>query len=245
MKFPIKVDIASSAQKRSILFQDELGGAEFPVDERFAKHRRQIQMDKAILFSHVHRLIRCIIDCQIHLQDAVAVRHALELARSLGARIWDSSPLQMKQIPAIGPVAVRKLVTARINSLEVLEATEPHKINMVLSKQPGFGEKILKILRDFPKLRVSIKLMGRVRQPALSNLHADCFRKISSEDSHLESGSRPSLDSSMKKHQCISTKSRYSCAFLRRGQMVISLTFAVLGKYYIAFFCEQCLRLHT
>lgn len=162
MKFPIQIDIAQSAQKRSIIIQAELGGVEFPADEQSGKHKRQYQQDKAILFNHIHRLIRCVIDCQIHLQDGPATRHALELARSLGARVWDNSPLQMKQVPSLGPVAVRKLVTASVNSLEALEATEAHRINMILSKQHGFGEHILSLLKSFPKLRVSVKSMGNV-----------------------------------------------------------------------------------
>lgn len=162
IKFPIQIDIAQSAQKRSIIIQAELGGVDFPADEQSGKHKRQYMQDKAILFSHIHRLIRCVVDCQIYLQDGPATRHALELARSLGARVWDNSPLQMKQVPSLGPVAVRKLVTASINSLEALEATEVYRINMILSKQPGFGEKILGLLKSFPKLRVSVKSMGSV-----------------------------------------------------------------------------------
>ena len=157
------MDIALATQKRSIIFQAELGGVDFPSDEQFTKHKKQYHQDKAILFSHIHRLIRCVIDCQIQRQDAPATRHALELARSLSTRVWDNSPLQMKQIPNFGPVAVRKLVTAGINSLEALEQAEPQRINMLLSRQPGFGEKVLDVLRSFPKLRVSVKMMGKVR----------------------------------------------------------------------------------
>lgn len=144
--------------------QAELGGVDFPTDEQYAKHKRQYQQDRFVIFTHVNRLIRCIIDCQIHLQDGPATRHALELARSFGARVWDNSPLQMKQVPSVGPVSVRKLVTAGVNSLEALEATEAYRINMLLSKQTGFGEKILAVLQNFPKLRVSVKLMGKVRK---------------------------------------------------------------------------------
>lgn len=149
-------------QKRSIIIQAELGGVDYPSDEQFAKHRKQYQQDRAIIFSHVHRLIRCLIDCQLHLQDGSAARHALELARSFGARVWDNSPLQMKQIPNIGLVAVRKLAIAGINSLEALEATEPSRLNLLLSKNPGHGEKILGHLSRFPKLRVTVKMMGKV-----------------------------------------------------------------------------------
>ncbi|KAL2040972.1 hypothetical protein N7G274_006430 [Stereocaulon virgatum] len=161
IKFPIKVDLALHAHKRSLVIQAELGGVEYPTDEQYAKHKRQFNQDKAFIFDSIHRLIHCVIDCQIHLQDAVAVRHALELARSFGARVWDNSPYQMKQIPQIGLVAIRKLAVGGINSIEVLEATEPHRIEMLLSKNPPFGNKLLANLRDFPKLRVSIKMMGK------------------------------------------------------------------------------------
>ena len=68
----------------------------------------------------------------------------------------------MKQIPNIGLVAVRKLAIAGINSLEALEATEPSRLNLLLSKNPGHGEKILGHLSRFPKLRVTVKMMGKV-----------------------------------------------------------------------------------
>lgn len=117
------------------------------------------------------------VDCQIHLQDAVTVRHALELARSFGARVWDNSPYQMKQIAQIGLVAIRKLVMGGIDSIEALEAAEPHRIDMLMSKNPPFGNKLLANLRDFPKLRVSIKMMGKDCTrggPASIKIKAEC-----------------------------------------------------------------------
>ena len=135
---------------------------EFPSDASFKKHRAQYHQDLASIFSNIHRLIRCVADCQVYLQDGPAMRHALELARSLGARVWDNSPLQLKQLFGIGPVAVRKLVQGGINSIEALEATEPYRINALLTKNPGFGEKLSIALKKFPKPRVTMKMIGQV-----------------------------------------------------------------------------------
>ncbi|KAB8260481.1 Sec63 Brl domain-containing protein [Aspergillus pseudonomiae] len=159
--FPIKVDIALPAHKASLLIQSELGAVEFPDDEQFQKHKFAFQQDKGFVFSHVNRLIRCIIDCQIALEDSVAVRNALELARSFGAKVWDRSPFQMKQIEQIGVVAVRKLAAAGITSIEALDSAEPHQIDMILSKNPPFGLKLLGRLSEFPKLRVSVKMIKK------------------------------------------------------------------------------------
>jgi ATP-dependent DNA helicase HFM1/MER3 len=156
------VDIGLAAHKISLLIQSELGAVDFPTNEQLQKHKLAFQQDKSLVFSHINRLIRCVIDCQIYLEDAVSVRNALELARSFGARVWDNSPLQMKQINHIGTVAIRKLAAAGITSIETLEATEAHRIDMILSKNPPFGMKLLAQFRDFPKLRVTVKMTGKV-----------------------------------------------------------------------------------
>ena len=162
IKFPIKVSIATNAHKRSLLLQAELGGFEFPVDEELSKHKRQVQTETGILLSNAHRLVRCIIDIQVQSQDAVGTRNALELARSLDARSWDTSPLQIKQVQGIGVAGIRRLVMGGVTSIEALEATEPHQLEMLLSRNPPFGQKLLSQLKGFPKLMVTLKMTGKV-----------------------------------------------------------------------------------
>jgi ATP-dependent DNA helicase HFM1/MER3 len=159
----MRVDLALPAHKVSLSIQAELGAVDFPAAEQFLKLKQQFQQDKGFIFQHINRLIRCIIDCNIYREDSVAVRHALELARSFAAKVWDSSPLQMKQINQLGVVAVRKLASAGINSLEALEITEASRVDTVMSRNPPFGKNLLAKLRDFPKPRVMVKMMGKVR----------------------------------------------------------------------------------
>lgn len=166
IRFAIKVDVAQQAHKISLLIQSELGAVEYPSTEQFQKYKLQFQQDKTLVFTHINRLVRCVIDCQIHIGDGIAVRNALELARSFAARVWESSPLQMKQIDQIGIVAVRKLTGAGITNIEALEDTEAHRIDMILSKNPPFGAKLLARLADFPKLRVMVKMGGKVDHSA-------------------------------------------------------------------------------
>ena len=171
IKFSIPVDLVLPAHKASLIIQSVLGGIDLPVDDRTSKHRIQYNTDVSIIFQHVHRLIRCIVDCRLYLEDSVASRNALMLARSLGAKVWDDSPLQMKQIEQIGIVAVRKLANAGIKTIEELESAEPHRIETILSKHPPFGLKLLDRLKAFPKLRVSIHLMGKT----VGQLLLDCY----------------------------------------------------------------------
>lgn len=146
----------------SLLLQSELGAIEYPDNEGLQKHKFAFNQDKALIFVHVNRLAKCLIDCQIARGDSIGTLNALELARSFGARVWDHSPLQMKQIDQIGVVAVRKLAAAGITSIEDLECAEAHQIEVVLSKNPPFGAKLLARLKEFPRLRVAVKMSKKV-----------------------------------------------------------------------------------
>lgn len=157
----MKVDIALPAHKISLLLQSELGGVDFPVGDQFQKHKFSLQQEKSLVLSHMNRLIRCVIDCQIAKGDSTTILNALELSRSFGAKVWDHTPLQMKQLDQVGIVAVRKLAAAGVTSIEALESVEAHEIEIALSKNPPFGTKLLAQLKDFPKLRVAAKMTGK------------------------------------------------------------------------------------
>jgi len=133
-----------------------LGSADISWAGENAKHKSQYTTEMAIIFKNINSLIRCIIDCQICLGDSVSIHSALLLERSLGSRVWDDGPLQMKQIEGIGVVAVRKFVNAGIRSLEDLEAADAHRIETLVGRNPPFGMKVLEMVRAFPKLRVSL-----------------------------------------------------------------------------------------
>ncbi|KAI4710905.1 hypothetical protein J4E89_004495 [Alternaria sp. Ai002NY15] len=151
---PVNLDLPS--QKVSLIVQSVLGSADISWEGEAGKHRSQYTTETQIIFKNIGSLIRCIIDCQIALGDSISIHSALMLERSLGARVWDDSPLQMKQIGSIGNVAVRKLVNAGLKSMEDLEGCEPYRIEALVGRNPPFGLDVLEKVRSFPKLRVSL-----------------------------------------------------------------------------------------
>lgn len=142
------------------MIQATLGGMDAKHDDVLGNNKTQFLTDLGLIFQHVPRLVKCLTDCALVREDSVTVRNALELARSLGARIWDDSPLQLMQVQNIGPVAARKLAGANIKTIEDLEDTEAQKIDMILSRNPPFGSQVLRSLSSFPKLRVSLQKTG-------------------------------------------------------------------------------------
>ncbi|KAH0612070.1 uncharacterized protein H6S33_010122 [Morchella sextelata] len=154
VKYPLNGELTNASHKAYILIQFEIGMMEFPVEANFQKFKATLMQDKSLIFQHCHRVMRCIIDGKLHFKDSVSVRSALEVARSLKARVWENSPLQLRQIEGFGPASVKKLVNAGIRSLGMLETLEAHKIETILSRNPPFGSKIIRAVRDIPKLQV-------------------------------------------------------------------------------------------
>ncbi|KAF2874303.1 nucleotide-sugar transporter-domain-containing protein [Massariosphaeria phaeospora] len=158
IRFTIPVNLALPAHKVSLIIQSVLGAADLSGDEELQKNRVQYNLEAGMVFKRISSLVRCVIDCQITLGDSVSTGNALMLERSLSARVWDDSPLQMKQLEGIGVVAVRKLANAGIRTVEELEYTDAHKIDMILGKNPPYGLRLLDKLKNFPKLRVSLHI---------------------------------------------------------------------------------------
>ncbi|CAZ81545.1 unnamed protein product [Tuber melanosporum] len=168
MRFPVKGDLWNSSHKVQLVIQFEIGMMEFPPEAGFQKYKTSLLQDKALVFQHCHRIIRCIIDCRICSKDATTVKAALELGRSLKAKAWEDSPSQLRQIEGFGPVAIKKLVNAGIRNLEVLARLESHKVETALSRNPPFGANVLKIAQSVPLFRVfcsQISASGNGRDP--------------------------------------------------------------------------------
>lgn len=158
IKFPIPVNLDTPAHKISLIIQAVLGAIELPTEDQ--KQRMDFNTAKTLIFSNIQRVIRCVIDCQLHLQDSVTARNALALARSLGAYVWDDSPLHMRQLDGVGLISVRKLVAVGLKTVEDIETTEQIRLEHILSRNPPFGLQLQEKARAFPKLRVALKMVG-------------------------------------------------------------------------------------
>lgn len=156
IKYPIPVNLDLPAHKVSLVIQSTLGGVELSAEEQ----KFDFTSAKAAIFQHATRLVRCIVDCKLYLEDPVSTRNALMLARSFGAKVWDDSPLHVTQLDGVGMVTVRKLVNAGISSIDELELTDAHHIERALSRNPPYGTQLQQKARAFPKLRVSLEMMG-------------------------------------------------------------------------------------
>lgn len=162
IKAPIKENISTYVHKVSLMIQVQLGGVDLPSDKEFNIIRRQFLSETSMVFDRVKRLIRCVIECKAYDCDAVGTCNALELARSISAGYWENSTLQLRQIPNIGPAAVRKLVQSNVKTVAQVFSMDTAAIERALSRNPPCGRKMLDFLTDFPRLRLQANIVKKV-----------------------------------------------------------------------------------
>ncbi|RDW88705.1 hypothetical protein BP6252_00737 [Coleophoma cylindrospora] len=155
LKYPIRENVSSVAHKVFLVIQIQLSGIELPTDNSsVVSDKRQFMLDKSLIFDRMKRLIRCVADCKAYDCDAIAMRNALDLARAISADYWENSPLQVRQIPQLGPVAMRKLASNHVTSVEQLVRMDSAQLERVIGRNPPFGSKMLKVLSGFPRLTI-------------------------------------------------------------------------------------------
>lgn len=158
IRFPIKGDLTTSAHKVYLIIQAELGGVDVLKDYKIPQ--QQYNVDKHMIFDRIKPLVRCIIDCKSDDCDAVSIRKALDLYRSLSAGFWEHSPSQLRQVPQLGPAALMRFVNGDVKTMSKLLSLEATDIERIMSRQPPYGTKMVNTLKDFPQLKIRAEFAG-------------------------------------------------------------------------------------
>ncbi|GAB1315431.1 ATP-dependent DNA helicase MER3 [Madurella fahalii] len=163
--FPIKETVNQTRHKISLMIQAHLGCVQYPDSPEAAKVRRQLMVERKLVFERLNRLIRAVIDCKGHDRDATSTKNALELARALAAESWEGRATQLTQIPNIGPAGMRKLASKDIRTVLELVDKEYDEIERLMSRQPPFGKKLRVHLERFPRLAMDVVMVDKKIQP--------------------------------------------------------------------------------
>lgn len=146
----------SVAHKISLLIQMELGRVDVTNISGFERQRLRAETSRVL--DMMHRLVRTVIECKGSDADGRACWAALDLARSMTARAWENKPMQLLQIPQLGPAMMRKLVSHNIRTVCQLASSSPADIERIASRNPPFGKKIADSVAFFPRLTLSMSV---------------------------------------------------------------------------------------
>jgi ATP-dependent DNA helicase HFM1/MER3 len=167
--YPIKETVTQIHHKVSLVIQAHLGYVQYPESSGAAKMRRQLMMERKLIFERLNRLVRAVIDCKGYDRDSVGTKTALEFARALAAQSWEGRPTQLTQIPSIGPVGMRKLASKDIRTVLQLADKDYDELERLMSRQPPFGKSLQAQLDKFPRLAVEAVVVGHRVHPRSDN----------------------------------------------------------------------------
>lgn len=178
--YPIENNLTTVAHKVSLLIQMELGRVEQINVTGF--ERQRLRMEAGRVLEVMHRLTRAVIECKGSDMDGQACWAALELARSIKARAWEGKTMQLLQVPQLGPVLMRKLVSNNIRTVTDLAATDAGTIERLASRNPPFGKKMAESLACFPRLTLRVKVKNaNVDADGKAVVHVDAELGLSSK----------------------------------------------------------------
>lgn len=164
--YQIDENITKTWQKVSLVVQLHLGGAEYPDSSESQKHRHQLRMEKKGIFERLQRLVRCVAECKGYDCDSISTNTALELARSLAAGAWEGRPSELLQIPQIGPVYMRKLISQGVKTVKELAHKDHGELEHLLSRKPPAGKVMSDKLKTFPLLGFDLAISSRKNMPS-------------------------------------------------------------------------------
>lgn len=154
--YPIDT-VSDVAHKISLLIQMKLGHVDLSSGVASFEHQRH-RLETMRVLEVMNRLIRAVIECKSYQQDGAGCSVALDLARSISAKAWEGTPMQLAQVPQVGKVLMRKLVGSNIRTVVELADTPTNMIERIASRNPPFGKKMADSLASFPRLTLDAKV---------------------------------------------------------------------------------------
>ncbi|KAI9466064.1 P-loop containing nucleoside triphosphate hydrolase protein [Lactarius psammicola] len=146
--------VEKAADKVFLLIQAILGKISLHATE-YKSGESSALLDSLVVFRHASRIARAMVEVAIAKRNGAQIKHGLELARNISARVWEDRPSVLCQIETIGEKS-KILAENGITNFDKLRAQDPNYIDMLLNKKQPSGHKILFAVRELPRYSVTI-----------------------------------------------------------------------------------------
>ncbi|KAH9005003.1 P-loop containing nucleoside triphosphate hydrolase protein [Lactarius hatsudake] len=170
IRFKIK-RIEKAADKVFLLIQAILGKVSLHATEYKSGESNPL-LDSVIVFRHASRIARAMVEVAIARRNGAQIKHGLELARDISARVWEDRPSVLCQIETIGEKS-SILAENGITNFDKLRVQDPGYIDMLLNKKQPSGHKILFAVRELPQYSVTIDELSVVHSTSDSPIDVE------------------------------------------------------------------------
>ncbi|KAK2012151.1 hypothetical protein LZ32DRAFT_638391 [Colletotrichum eremochloae] len=145
-RWPVREALALPWHKVFLVAQCEAAGGDYG-DKLSLQARNALYAARGRIVKILGQVLRACADVMGARRDAAGLRHALEIWRGV--------------VPGIGPKKVSLLVTHGVRSVRQLADLDFYHIERILSRNPPFGQKVLRSLAHFPRLALLVDVVKR------------------------------------------------------------------------------------
>ncbi|KAL7924161.1 Sec63 Brl domain-containing protein [Trichoderma austrokoningii] len=153
--YPITGTATQPWQKVFLLVQIDLSRGGWP-NKISANGRKELMKESGRIYIVLDRVLRCMADILGEREDGRGVTVTLDVLRSINAKVWEGSDVELLQINGIGAAKLRRLVDAGVKSIKQFAGLEFFHIERLLSRNPPFGHQMLLQLSGFPLLHLHL-----------------------------------------------------------------------------------------
>ncbi|EFQ31410.1 hypothetical protein CGRA01v4_10976 [Colletotrichum graminicola] len=145
-RWPVREALALPWHKVFLVAQCEAAGGDYG-DKLSLQARNALYAARGRIVDILGQVMRACADIMGSRLDAAGLRRALETWRGI--------------VPSIGPKKVASLVAHGVRSVRQLADLEFYHIERILSRNPPFGQKVLRSLAHFPRLALVVDVAKR------------------------------------------------------------------------------------
>lgn len=190
-RLPNGVAPTTAAHKVFIIVQMTLGNVDFEqYKERLKQGSSGPALDSYQVFRLAPRICKAMATVALQKEDGETLKNALQLTRIVSGKAWPGTSVIFRQIDAIGAKSIKVLGSKGITTFQGLARIDPRKIEMLLNRQTGFGNKIVSAAKSFPVFGVAIKQETQVSMHASAPVDIQFRVEISVEGSLTESSKK-------------------------------------------------------
>ncbi|KAF8652668.1 hypothetical protein AX14_008392 [Amanita brunnescens Koide BX004] len=154
IRFRIKKPEKTS-DKVFIIIQAILGGVSLNLPE-YKTGDSQLYLEALAIFRHVGRITRAVVEVSIIRKRGAQMKYGLELLRCLSAKTWEDRPVVLRQIGQIGEKSLKVLAENGITSIQGLLRQPSFRIELLLNRQPPFGQEVIASVQELPQYWLDI-----------------------------------------------------------------------------------------
>ncbi|CAD7060720.1 unnamed protein product, partial [Tilletia caries] len=121
-------------------------------------------LDAFTIFRHAPRVVKAMFDIFLAKGHGQALQNAFILLRSINGRSWEGKPAVLRQLEGVGEKIFKILSGAGLLTVSDVASTDPRRIEMLLNRNPPFGDKIVNQAKAFPHFHLDVEQVAEVIQ---------------------------------------------------------------------------------